>query len=270
MNRREEQRGFAITNNNPPPDSEVSCTASDKLWAATTAERGALEGGRKGSSAVKEGCTAGGTGSLAPDVQGTHTRCMAAVLSSCLTRVLLRGSWRARSPPGGFGCHPHPRRAVLGMAGHSGAAGGGLGSERCVPCAGGKMGEEAVLSTSECHQLAQSFVGTPADAPPVRFALADSMLVCEFTARNWQCAVELVGTFGDVMEEQGHHADVHLTEYRKVRLELTTHAVGGRLTRNDFVLAAKLAELDLPDALFSPKWLAGAREGTPATRDPPN
>ena len=190
---------------------------------------------------------------------------MAAVLSSSrLARLLLCGSRRVLSPPPSGGCHPHlrPRRAVLGMAasraGHSGVL--GLGSERCVPCDGGKMGEDAVLSLAECEQLAQTFVGTPADDPPLKFALADSMLVCEFTARNWQSAVQLVATLGDVMEDQGHHADVHLTEYRKVRLELTTHAVGRKLTRNDFVLAAKLAQLNLPDTLFSPKWLARARE----------
>ena len=42
-----------------------------------------------------------------------------------------------------------------------------------------------------------------------------------------------------VAEEQGHHPDLHLTDYRTVTAEMTTHAAKG-LTENDFIMAAKV------------------------------
>ena len=53
-------------------------------------------------------------------------------------------------------------------------------------------------------------------------------------------------------EAETHHPDVHLTNYRDVRVVLSTHAVGG-LTLPDFILAAKLDALPWGD--YSPKWL---------------
>ncbi len=57
-------------------------------------------------------------------------------------------------------------------------------------------------------------------------------------------------------EEEGHHPDLHLTNFREVEVCISTHAVGG-LTYPDFVLAAKL---DMIDADYSPKWLKQQQE----------
>ena len=43
-------------------------------------------------------------------------------------------------------------------------------------------------------------------------------------------------------EEDEHHPDLHLTGYRNVWIELSTHAIGG-LSENDFILAAKIDQL---------------------------
>ena len=40
-------------------------------------------------------------------------------------------------------------------------------------------------------------------------------------------------------EAEGHHPDLHITQYRNVKVEVYTHSVGG-LCLNDFILAAKL------------------------------
>ena len=53
----------------------------------------------------------------------------------------------------------------------------------------------------------------------------------------------------DVAEAQGHHPDLHLTNYRDVSLSLVTHALGG-LSTADFALAAKLDALPVD---YSPK-----------------
>ena len=47
---------------------------------------------------------------------------------------------------------------------------------------------------------------------------------------------------GKIAEAEGHHPDLHLTGYRNVAVELSTHAVSG-LTENDFILAAKIDKL---------------------------
>lgn len=51
----------------------------------------------------------------------------------------------------------------------------------------------------------------------------------------------LTGVAG-LAEREGHHPDVHLINYRHVRIELSTHAIDG-LSENDFVLAAKIDRL---------------------------
>ena len=45
-------------------------------------------------------------------------------------------------------------------------------------------------------------------------------------------------------EEDGHHPDIHLEGYRRVWIELWTHAIGG-LSENDFILAAKIDQLPI-------------------------
>lgn len=52
-------------------------------------------------------------------------------------------------------------------------------------------------------------------------------------------------------EEEGHHPDLHLTGWRNVHIDLSTHAIGG-LSMPDLVLAAKM---DAIDVTYSPKWL---------------
>jgi 4a-hydroxytetrahydrobiopterin dehydratase len=55
-------------------------------------------------------------------------------------------------------------------------------------------------------------------------------------------AMEVLNQVAEVAEAEQHHPDLHLTGYRKVRIELTTHAIGG-LSENDFIVAAKIDEL---------------------------
>lgn len=64
----------------------------------------------------------------------------------------------------------------------------------------------------------------------------------ELVMRDFAEAIRFVGEIAKVAEAEDHHPDLHLTGYRKLRIELSTHAVGG-LTENDFILAAKIDEL---------------------------
>lgn len=66
-----------------------------------------------------------------------------------------------------------------------------------------------------------------------------------------------LNSISGVAEEEGHHPDLHLTGWRNVRIELTTHAVGG-ITLPDLILAAKIDEILVE---CSPKWLATLKDG---------
>jgi 4a-hydroxytetrahydrobiopterin dehydratase len=56
---------------------------------------------------------------------------------------------------------------------------------------------------------------------------------------------------GSVAEREGHHPNLHLTNYREVELEIYTHSLGG-LTQNDFNLAEAVDKISVK---YSPKWL---------------
>ena len=47
---------------------------------------------------------------------------------------------------------------------------------------------------------------------------------------------------GNVAEKDYHHPDLHLEGFRNVWIELSTHAIG-RLSENNFILAAKIDKL---------------------------
>ena len=64
----------------------------------------------------------------------------------------------------------------------------------------------------------------------------------EWRVKDFATALDFFRRVGDVAEQEDHHPDLHLTGYRNVALELSTHAVGG-LTENDFILAAKIDQL---------------------------
>jgi 4a-hydroxytetrahydrobiopterin dehydratase len=55
-------------------------------------------------------------------------------------------------------------------------------------------------------------------------------------------ALQLANKIGDLAEQEQHHPDLHLTGYRLLRVDLTTHAIGG-LSENDFIVAAKINQL---------------------------
>ena len=65
--------------------------------------------------------------------------------------------------------------------------------------------------------------------------------------RDWQVkdfvtGIDFFDRVARVAEEEDHHPDLHLTGYRKVRIEISTHAIGG-LSENDFILAARINDL---------------------------
>lgn len=69
----------------------------------------------------------------------------------------------------------------------------------------------------------------------------DRRLVRRVSFKNFADAFAFAGRVATVAEQEGHHPDLRVG-WGYVEVELTTHAIGG-LSRNDFILAAKIDTL---------------------------
>jgi 4a-hydroxytetrahydrobiopterin dehydratase len=63
----------------------------------------------------------------------------------------------------------------------------------------------------------------------------------EFKFKDFEEAIDFVNRVAEVAQQDDHHPDISIS-YNKVRLEFSTHKIGG-LSRNDFILAAKVDRL---------------------------
>ncbi len=63
----------------------------------------------------------------------------------------------------------------------------------------------------------------------------------DFKLRGFDDAAAFVNRVADLAKREDHHPDIHWS-YNDVRLELSTHKVGG-LSERDFALAAKIDAL---------------------------
>lgn len=64
-------------------------------------------------------------------------------------------------------------------------------------------------------------------------------IVKEFKFKNFKEALLFVNKVGEVAESEGHHPDILLHSWNKVKVVLSTHSIGG-LSLNDFIVAAKI------------------------------
>jgi 4a-hydroxytetrahydrobiopterin dehydratase len=102
---------------------------------------------------------------------------------------------------------------------------------KCVPCSG----EGAKLGRNQASELLKALPGWK--------RTADGRLIWkEWLMKDFVSAVELIGRIKTVAEPDDHHPDLHLTAYRRLKVELSTHAIGG-LSENDFIVAAKIEKL---------------------------
>ena len=64
----------------------------------------------------------------------------------------------------------------------------------------------------------------------------------QYVMKNFLAAIKLIDQIAGIAEAENHHPDIHLVGYRKLRIDLSTHALGG-LSENDFIVAAKINQL---------------------------
>lgn len=65
-----------------------------------------------------------------------------------------------------------------------------------------------------------------------------------YSTKNFVEAVNAINKIKDLSEKADHHPDIHLTGYRNLTIELSTHSEGG-LTNKDFDLAAEIDKLEI-------------------------
>lgn len=63
-----------------------------------------------------------------------------------------------------------------------------------------------------------------------------------FEFRDFTKAMSFINKVADLAEDEGHHPDMLIYSWNKVKIELWTHAIGG-LSDNDFIMAAKIDTL---------------------------
>jgi 4a-hydroxytetrahydrobiopterin dehydratase len=119
------------------------------------------------------------------------------------------------------------------------AAASELVQKKCKPCEGGV----APVSPQDAAEQIKKLPGwtLSADSKKIRK---------EWIVRDFSAAIDFFNDVARVAESDDHHPDLHLTGYRNVAIELSTHAIGG-LSENDFILAAKIDQL--PIELKQPK-----------------
>ena len=101
----------------------------------------------------------------------------------------------------------------------------------CVPCQGGIP----PLTSKEANSLLNNTPG---------WELKDdaTKLYRSFSFDNFKTALNYINKVGIVSEEEGHHPDIEFG-WGYVNITILTHKIGG-LHENDFILAAKIDEIE--------------------------
>jgi len=104
-----------------------------------------------------------------------------------------------------------------------------LTKKHCIPCEGG-------MPPLDPERVPNYLKHVPSWTSP-----DSKKIIKEFKFKDFKEAMTFVNKVAGLAESEGHHPDIYIF-YNVVRLELSTHAIGG-LSENDFILAAKINKL---------------------------
>lgn len=102
-----------------------------------------------------------------------------------------------------------------------------LSEKKCEPCEGG------------VDPLTRDQFSVYLEQLPDWQVLDDKKIEKDFQFKDFPQALAFVNKVGAVAEEEGHHPDIFVHDWNKVKISLWTHAIGG-LSINDFVVASKV------------------------------
>jgi 4a-hydroxytetrahydrobiopterin dehydratase len=108
-----------------------------------------------------------------------------------------------------------------------------LAAKKCVPCEGGVPKYERAEAEAQIRKLSGW-----------RITHDGERIRKDWVVKNFMAGMDFFNRVAEIAEADGHHPDLHLEGYRKVWIELWTHAIGG-LSENDFILAVKIDQLPI-------------------------
>ena len=106
-----------------------------------------------------------------------------------------------------------------------------LASKKCVPC----EGIEKPFDKTKALDYMQNVPGWQLDEQ-------GKAIFRDYNTKNFMTAVKFINDIAGIAEAENHHPDLHLTGYRKLKIVLSTHAIGG-LSENDFIVASKINDV---------------------------
>jgi 4a-hydroxytetrahydrobiopterin dehydratase len=106
---------------------------------------------------------------------------------------------------------------------------------RCVPCRGG----EPPASLKEIQKFSSQIPKWE-----VKEHRGVKRLERTFKFKDFKQALRFTDKVGEIAEAEGHHP-VITTQWGKVKVSWWTHKIKG-IHRNDFIMAAKTDEIDIP------------------------
>lgn len=99
----------------------------------------------------------------------------------------------------------------------------------CRPCEGGMPQLTLKVAKLMMKQISKKW----------RLTGGGKKIEADFKFKDFAEAMEFVNKVAALAEREGHHPNIFVHGWNKVRLTLSTHAIGG-LSNNDFVMAAKI------------------------------
>jgi 4a-hydroxytetrahydrobiopterin dehydratase len=105
---------------------------------------------------------------------------------------------------------------------------GNLTQQKCKPCEGGVK----PLRPDEYNAYLRTVLSGWQ-------AVEEKKIEKDYTFKDFQEAIDFISKVGQIAEAEGHHPDIFLHDWNKVKLTLSTHAIDG-LSENDFILASKI------------------------------
>ncbi len=103
--------------------------------------------------------------------------------------------------------------------------------KKCQPCEG--IGQ--ALTSKQAEEFLSQVSGWTLNEN-------SKLIYRDYTMKNFMAAIKFINGIAQIAESENHHPDIHLTGYRKLRVELKTHALDG-LSENDFIVASKINRL---------------------------
>ncbi|MDE1871432.1 MAG: 4a-hydroxytetrahydrobiopterin dehydratase [Candidatus Micrarchaeota archaeon] len=101
-----------------------------------------------------------------------------------------------------------------------------LKGKKCKPCEGGTK----PMGKRESAKYLKFVNG---------WVLEGNKISKEMDFKDFNKAMAFTNKVAAVAEREGHHPDMYLHDWNKLRITTYTHAIGG-LSINDFILAAKI------------------------------